>query len=269
MKMAYKKHRISTGKLLTSLTLVFLIGFFLAFSILNLNNNYQNQEDTEITTTNAITSTVVKEVNLEGTSTTAKAKVVAVSPKGEGMVGDVSVQIKPGEGGLLVDISPFLEPDTQYSATTAVSIAKIVTQNDLKNKDVVINFNVNGTVVGGPSAGAAMTIATIAAIEDKQIKDGVAITGTIETDGTIGKVGGIVEKGDAAADQNYKTFLIPKGQNLFTYYEKQVTKREASGLVFYRTKMVQKTVNLQEYFKDRGMNVIEVSNINEAISYML
>jgi uncharacterized protein len=267
--MVYKKYRVTGKKLLASFAIMFFIGFFLAFSILNIQNNKNENTVATQPITSTIVKEIIKETNMEGQGTKAQAKVAAVSPNGDGILGDVTVQVRPGTGELLVDISPFIEPDTQYSATTAVNVAKKITQTNLDDKDVIINFNVNGTVLGGPSAGAAMTIAAISAIEDKPIKNGVLITGTIEPDGTIGKVGGIIEKGDTAADNNYKTLLIPEGQSTFTYYERQITKREIRGVVFYNTKLTPKTVNLQEYFKDRGMNVIEVSNIQEAMRYML
>lgn len=267
--MAYRKHRISTPKIVLSLTLMFLIGFFAAYTIENVKDRFLKQEGNQQTLQPMVTSEITKGTKLSEGTTQATAKVVAVSPKGEGMMGDVIVEIQPGTGKVLVNTNPFLEPDTQYSAVTAVEIAKKIANADLKDKDVIVEFNINGTVVGGPSAGAAMTVATISAIENKPVKEGVAVTGTIESDGKIGKVGGILEKGDAAADNNYTTFLIPAGQNTFTYYEKKVTKTQRGGFVYYSTKLVPKTVNLKEYFESRGLNVIEVSKIEDVIPYML
>ncbi len=262
--MAYKKHRISTPKIAAGLALMFLIGFFLAYNISNAQHHFF--EKNEVTTE---TSQLTKKTTMAEESAEATAKVVAVSPQGEGLIGDVIVEIVPGEGKVLVNTNPFLEPDTQYSAVTAVEIAKEITQKDLKNKNVIIEFDINGTVLGGPSAGAAMTTATISAIENKPIKEGVAVTGTIEADGSVGRVGSLIEKGDAAAEEGYEIFLIPQGQNTVTYYQKEITKREVNGLVFYKTKMVPKTINLKDYFEEKGLKVVEVSNIRQVISYML
>lgn len=265
--MVYKKHRVSTTKIVLSLALMFLIGFFTSYTIGNVQQRFSKQESVQQSP--PITAESITGTKLSTTTTTAQAttKIVAVNPQGDGVMGDVMVEIEPGEGKVLVNTNPFVEPDTQQSAVTAVEVAKQVAHQDLKDKNVIIDFNVNGTVVGGPSAGAAMTIATISAIENKPIKNGIVITGTIEQDGTIGKVGGIVEKGDAAVENNYKTLLIPQGQNILTYYDRQTTQRQVGGFVFYNTKLVPKTVNLQEYFKDKGLNVIEVSNIQDAMSY--
>ncbi|MEM4244957.1 MAG: S16 family serine protease [Candidatus Nanoarchaeia archaeon] len=264
--MAYRKYRLSGTKIAAGLTITFIIGFFLAYNIANIQNS--KQELTQQTLQPTITTQAMNTAKLSETIIVT-TRVAAVSPQGEGVIGDVEVELEPGEGKVLVNTNPFIEPDTQFSAVTAVDIAKKITGQELNDKNVIIDFNINGTVIGGPSAGAAMTVATIAAIEDKQIKDGVIITGTVQEDGTVGKVGGILEKGNAALENGYKKFLIPKGQNVFTYYERQTTKREMRGYIYQSTKLVPKTVNLKEYFQDKGLEVIEVSNIEEVISYML
>lgn len=64
----------------------------------------------------------------------------------------------------------------------------------------------------GPSAGAAMTVGFIAVLKGEPIQRGVAITGTIESTGRIGPVGGIPDKVRAAAREGYHTVLIPQGQ---------------------------------------------------------
>lgn len=270
MKMTSKKHRLSTSTIAISFIVMFIIGFFAAYNIANIQHNFFEKKEISTQQEQQLEQITGKTVTAQYKNiTTATTKVVAVSQKGEGVMGDVTVEITPGTGMVLINTNPFVEPDTQYSAVTAVDIAKEVTGVDLQDKNVIIDFTVNGTVIGGPSAGAAMTITTIAAIEDKQIKQGIAITGTIQPDGTIGKVNGILEKGQAAVDNNYHTFLIPKGQNIFTYYERQIVERQVGKFVFQTTKLVPKTVNLQEYFKDKGLNVIEVNTIQDAEHHML
>lgn len=261
--MAYTKHRISTKTLVISFTLMFLIGFFLAYNISNVQYNFFQEGESSSLQTPFKTKTTTSLQSSE-----ARTNVLAVSPQGEGIIGDVTVEITQGDGKVLVNTNPFVEPDTQYSAVTAVEIAKEITQADLKSKNVLIDFDINGTVLGGPSAGAAMTIATVSAIENRPVKEGVAITGTIEPDGSIGRVGNLIEKGDAAAENGYEIFLIPAGQKTFTYYQREQVKREVGGLVYYRTRMVPKTIDLSEYFQEKGVKIVEVSNIKEVISYM-
>lgn len=248
-----------------SLALMFILGFFIAYNISNMQQYMLENKDEPRT---PVIGAATKALGIEET-VKAKAKVVAVSPKNEGVIGEVNVEITPGDGKVLVNTNPFVEPDTQHSAVTAVNIAKDITNTDLSKKNVLIDFDISGTVLGGPSAGAAMTLAMISAMENKPIKRGIAVTGTIEPDGTIGMVGGLVEKGDVAADNNYKLFLVPKGGSTYTYYERELVKRDVGGFVFYRTRVTPKTVDLKEYFKERGMDVVEVDNIRELMDYML
>ena len=49
-------------------------------------------------------------------------------------------------------------------------------------------------LIGGPSAGAAIAVATVAAIEGKNVSKDAVITGTIEEGGYIGEVGAVFEK---------------------------------------------------------------------------
>ncbi len=64
----------------------------------------------------------------------------------------------------------------------------------------------------GPSAGAAMAVGFIAMFKGDPIQRGVALTGTIHPDGSIGPVGSIPDKIRAAAREGYRTVLIPAGQ---------------------------------------------------------
>ena len=64
----------------------------------------------------------------------------------------------------------------------------------------------------GPSAGAAMAIGFIAMFKGDHVQRGTALTGTIESGGTIGWVGGIPDKIRAAKREGYHTVLVPRGQ---------------------------------------------------------
>jgi len=200
----------------------------------------------------------------------AEANIVAVSSlENTGVIGKVRVQVLPGEGRVLISTNPFVEPDTQYSAETAVEVASKITGMDLSDYDVIFDFEINGTVLGGPSAGAAMTAAVVAAVENSSIRGDAVITGTIEEDGSIGEVGGILEKAQAAAQSGMKLFLLPEGQSQIKYYEKVVKERRIGGIVFYEIHYVPSYLNLSEYMSSYGLQVIEVSDMREAIKYLL
>lgn len=86
-------------------------------------------------------------------------------------------------------------PSVQHSGTvTAIGVAYMPTGSD------------------GPSAGAAMAVGFIALFKGDPIYRGVALTGTLHPDGSVGPVGSIPDKIRAAAREGYRTILIPSGQ---------------------------------------------------------
>jgi len=224
-------------------------------------------------------------VNLQGWLENAGCTIpiVAVS-SGEnptGVVCTLAVKIKSGEGYVYVSVDPMLVGfDFQDSDRKAVRVAGNMAGYPLDEDGVGLKgFDIYFLVAGpgkevrveaidGPSAGAATTIALLSLLENRRIKEGYVITGTVEEDGRIGQVGGIPHKALAAAKEGATHFLVPKGQNKVTIYEK-VTYELFPGWrwVTYRPKLV----NLDTYLRERGwdLQVLEVSRIEEAAAIML
>jgi Lon-like protease len=78
------------------------------------------------------------------------------------------------------------------------------------------NFPVNVTVdtnnIGGPSGGLAMALAITDDLTAGDITGGrrIAVTGTIDSEGHVGEIGGIAQKAVAARARKAKLFLVPK-----------------------------------------------------------
>ncbi|HEX54890.1 MAG: hypothetical protein DRO94_00925 [Candidatus Altiarchaeales archaeon] len=200
-----------------------------------------------------------------------KIPIVAVSSSGNGVIGNLTLKLIPGNNNVLISTNPFTETDIQYSVNKAVAVAKL-RSNYKFNRDFIFSYEVgDARLIGGESAGAATTILTIAALQNKTIKNNVVITGTINPDGTIGRVSGILEKAKAAADSGYRYFLVPRGQSRITYYEKQITREPIGfGLEILNTRYIPKTIDLKKVAKEEwGLNVVEVSTIDEALPYFI
>jgi len=196
---------------------------------------------------------------------TAQINLAAVDQNGKGVTTPLIVEAKAGNGKALTNVDKLLFwVDTQYSIQVAKAVAENVTKIDASKFDLTYSIETNATVVGGPSAGAALTIATIAALENKPIKSDVMITGTINPDGTIGEVGGILDKAKAAKDIGAKVFLVPEGQGEQTYLQPHETCTRRANFLFCETTYEQVTVNIG---KDAGISVIEVSNVTDAMTY--
>lgn len=193
----------------------------------------------------------------------------AVDENGEGVLTEIGVSIEPGSGRTLTSIENILFfVDTQNSIRTAQDVAQELTGFDLSRHDIIYSITANASLIEGPSAGAAITIATIAALEDKQISPDVMITGTVGPDGTIGRVGQIQEKILAAKENGATLMLIPKqgGFPIGVEYERTIQCTITGG---------GKEICITEYVKkassssDLGIEIKEVSSIEEALPYFI
>lgn len=64
----------------------------------------------------------------------------------------------------------------------------------------------------GSTAEAALAIGFLALLKGDPLSKEITITGTLESDGTIGQVTQIAEKTTAAARAGYRMLLVPRGQ---------------------------------------------------------
>lgn len=73
------------------------------------------------------------------------------------------------------------------------------------------SVQINTDKVGGPSAGLAFTLALIEQLSPEDIAHGnkVAVTGTMQPDGTVGNVGGVKQKTLAVRRAGADYFLVP------------------------------------------------------------
>lgn len=202
---------------------------------------------------------------------TRKMYVLAFDRKTqEGVVGSVIVSLIPGKGDILIDVRPFNSPAVQHSAESAVTAAlKEANIPILRDKDIKIQFAIEGGAVGGESAGIAISLATLALLTDTKIKPYVAATGTITSEGIIGKVGGILQKAEAISKKNVKLMLIPRGTAEVTvitphYYIDPITKKRVS-----KGEPVQRTINAIKEARSRwNLELQQVETLAEAKKYV-
>lgn len=88
----------------------------------------------------------------------------------------------------------------------------------LRTKEQKFDFPFDVTIdsgpIGGPSAGLAFTLGLIDVLTTGELTGGkrVAVTGTIEMDGRVGDVGGVVQKTAAVRASKAEYFLVPPGE---------------------------------------------------------
>ena len=229
------------------------------------------ENQSSITKTNNLKST--NNTNLESISAVAVRPVLQSDGFFEtttyvGAVLKITVEIRDGSGLVLVNTAVPTGVDFQTSARTAVNIAQKITNIDLTKKDVIFSIasenNQELQAVDGGSAGGAMTVLLISDISGKPINNKILMTGTIQSDGSIGKIGGVTEKADAAGKYGAKIFLVPNGQGV-TQVQSCDEKRE--GVFIYRSCTLQEKPLSPITENQYGMKVVEIDNITDALGY--
>jgi uncharacterized protein len=129
----------------------------------------------------------------------------------EGQVVDLYLEVYPGEGRVFIDSYPLTKMDTQVSTRFANKFACDYANIDCSKIDFVYTIRSNSPIIGGPSASAAIGALTIAKLTHSDIDESVALTGTLNSGGIIGEVGGVDKKVLAAKSAGIKKVLIPKG----------------------------------------------------------
>jgi len=163
----------------------------------------------------------------------------------EGGVADLYLEIKPGTGRVFLETFPLTKTDTQMSTRLAKAVACDLTQKDCDVFDFFYTITADSAIIAGPSAGSSLAVLTAAMLEGFDLNEKYAATGTINSGGLIGPVGGVKEKVEAAKAIGLKKVLIPSGEMIVT-----------AG---------NETTNLSYLSKQIGIQVVEVSTLDEAL----
>jgi uncharacterized protein len=218
--------------------------------------------------TRLIPINVSKEIYISNiTRRIVELKVPAVDNEGRGVATNLIVELKPGEGRVLVDVNQLLFwVDTQYSIRVAKTVAQNLTKIDLSKFDLIYAIETNASIIGGPSAGAALTVATVALLENKSLNPEVMITGSINPDGSIGQVGEIIAKAKASKDVGAKIFLVPQGQGIQINYKPVKECKKIGPITYCSIEYEEERIDVG---KEIEIEVREVSNIQDALKYFL
>jgi len=163
-----------------------------------------------------------------------------------GVLTNITLNVTPGNGTILVNpaSSGTVGSDTRASAVTAVGYATSFLNIDENSYNYRFQIGDNNSNVSGPSAGLALTLLTISGLEHTHLNSNFTLTGTISANGTVGPIGGVFDKLQAAKTINARFMLVP-----------YVSNQSQDYLIYY--------LSQQTY----GIPVIEVKNVSQAIPY--
>lgn len=200
-----------------------------------------------------------------GQVTASSIKVPAVNQEGEGSIIEIRVTSRPGTGKILTDIdSALFWVDTQSSIIKARKAADSLSEVDVNRRDLVYSADTTAGMLEGPSAGTALALVTLAALENITLNSSVMITGSINEDGTLGTAGGVEAKAVAARESGAKLFLIPQSYLEVGEYRREETCENRSGVEYCRTDYVPAGKSLEE---ETGIKIVRVENLEQALEY--
>lgn len=171
------------------------------------------QTETSLTLTEPVTSTALAVAQTQGGDLVGTSASISVTVA------------RNGSGHVFIDTRPLAGTDMQGSARMAARVASSLTGFATENHDFFYVVRSESPIISGPSAGSVMALATVVALEKAHHQPGdepwnltgdVMTTGTIAPDGSIGPVGGILEKARAAKQAGASLFAIPAGQGTYT-----------------------------------------------------
>ncbi|MDQ1251324.1 MAG: hypothetical protein QG646_397 [Euryarchaeota archaeon] len=185
----------------------------------------------------------------------------------EGTLINISAEVQEGKGRVLVQTTPLMGVVFQDAANTAVSVAENKTGKSLLSSDIIFSIDAKDKIpsVDGPSASALMTLLTISAIDNNvKLNNSITLTGTIDSEGNVGAIGGILEKAQAAKDGGKMLFLIPRENSELVIYKD--VERNFHGFTVIES--VPKTVSTKEYIEKKvGIRTEYVDTIDDLIQY--
>jgi uncharacterized protein len=193
-------------------------------------------------------------------------KLLAVQESGDGYEGsdaDLFLELKGGTGRVFLDTFPATKMDTQISTRFAKEIACKHFNLNCNKYDFIFTIRAKSNIVGGPSAGAAVAALTTIAVLDLDYDDLTTITGTINSGGIVGPVGGVKEKLEAASRIGLRKVLIAKGTGESFTVENSTGNETGLNLIDYAKEnlslMVEEVINLDEViFAFTGTNLHKV-----------
>lgn len=172
--------------------------------------------------------------------------------KADGNVHPARIQAGPNPDkalnvGIAQDLSGGLGGQWQAAVWIAAFQAAAALGRDLSDYAIMVRGQ---GYIDGPSAGALFAAGMMAAMAGIPVRPEVTMTGIVNPDGTVGPVGGIPNKFRAAVKAGKKILGYPVGQ------------RYSVDLA------TQKVVDLHEFAKENGVQVMEIRSVDDAFTLL-
>ncbi|WP_276260293.1 ATP-dependent protease LonB [Haloglomus litoreum] len=167
---------------------------------------------------------------------------LAVMGEDSGIVMPVMAEVTPAQGPGEVIATGNLQDIAEEAVLNVSAIIKKFSDEDIKEKDIHIQYVMSYEGVQGDSASITMATAVISALEDIPVEQDLAMTGSLSVRGDVLPVGGVTHKIEAAAKTGLDRVIIPAAN--------------------------EQDVMIEEEFKDQ-IEIIPVTHISEVLEVAL
>ncbi len=285
MENGFEQKTIYIIVIVVSLLVVFLIG-------MEIGSKQQNttviriQSNESITNTNTganYTSDNDKLNQVLANQATAFSSLIlpGIDSNQQGVIARLNIEKKNGTGKTFIEFGesqPTIALETFESIKNATQVVKTISSKANANywrSNLLYSFETNSDEVAGSSAGAAITIGTLALLENKKLNASIAITGGINSDGSISRVGGVLEKARALKNTgSVTTLFVPIGeaqQEITTAKSGQTCTEQSIGNGTFTSCRNNQTLETRiiDISNETGIRVVEVANIATAYLQMI
>lgn len=166
-------------KILALIGLLFTFSIFVGLQVASYYNEEAILRDSQIIFENSIPLLAVNEVNERITS----ASTIPLN-----------LRITQGSGNVYVNLNSYSEIDTQISIINSQQTICTLLELPCHSFDFYFTFNDASLVLRGPSASTSVAVLTYATINGITLDDSFALTGTLNSNGIVGLVGGVEQK---------------------------------------------------------------------------
>ncbi len=159
-----------------------------------------------------MTIIVATNANLVNAKTNSIKLLTVSEGTNTGGTAELILETKPGTGRVFLETTNIIaDKDTQFSFKIAKEIVCKNYNFNCNNYDFYYTLQGSSSYITGPSGGAGIAILTYSNLAGKNIPEDISLTGTINSGGFIGLVGGVKEKIGAAGNTDITKIYIPFG----------------------------------------------------------
>ncbi len=160
-----------------------------------------------------------------------------------GTLTTIQLNLTAGNGSVKILGPQTVGSSTIESARSAVQAATSYLDANAMHYNFTYYIE-NSVNVSGPSGGLALTLLAVYALRNQSIYNNFTVTGTISPNGSVGEIGGVTDKSQAAEQNGMNFILVP-----------MAPQGSSEEFLYY--------ISQQLY----GIPVIEVSNLTQAVGY--